>query len=342
MASEAGKGTAEMNTRARPLVTIALTTYNRADTYLKEALGSAVAQTYPNLEIVVSDNGSSDATEDVVKSVGDPRIRYFRHPTNIGVTNNANFCVQEAHGDYLLLLHDDDAVDKDFVEACIDALGANTTVGVIRTGVRVIDGTGNILSQTFNRVAHASTVDFFLGWFSGRTAWYLCNTLYNTQALQAIGGFRSPTNHLCDCVATARLAAEAGHADVHDIKASFRRHQSNRGSTIHIADWCEDSLFLLELMCKLAPDRQDEVRRQGLRFLCTSNYRRASRSRRRLSAYLTVYRTFSYCRSPWAFLLSTSAAQWRRYLRARVSAGAAAWRGRHGTPTQSGARDGRA
>ncbi len=61
-----------------PLVTIAIPTYNRADGYLKQALQSAVNQTYKNIEIVVSDNCSPDNTEAVVRSYTDPRIRYFQ------------------------------------------------------------------------------------------------------------------------------------------------------------------------------------------------------------------------------------------------------------------------
>jgi glycosyltransferase involved in cell wall biosynthesis len=305
--------------RVRPLVTIGLTTYNRADSYLKKALGSALAQTYANLEIIVSDNGSTDGTEALVRSVGCHHIRYVRHPKNIGANNNANFCVQQAQGAYFLLLHDDDVIDDDFVEVCMDAVKDDTTIGVIRTGVRVIDREGKTLSQTFNRVARLSTVDFFLGWFSGKTAWYLCNTLYNTRALQTIGGFRSPTNHLDDCVATARLAAEAGRTDVFEVKASFRRHGHNKGSTVDLREWCEDSLFLLELMARLAPDRAEQLKQQGLRFFCDQNYSRASRSTHPLFGYMLVYRKLGYAHLPFAFLLSKYLTRGRRYWRNKAT-----------------------
>lgn len=308
-----------MGASLHPLVTIGISTYNRAGGYLMQALGSAVDQTYPNLEIIVSDNCSTDSTEAVVTGFDDLRIRYFKQAVNIGSTNNFNFCLSQARGAYFLLLHDDDLVDRDFISVCIDAVKGETTTGVIRTGVRLIDGTGKILSQTPNRAAGLSTGDFFLGWFSGKTAWYLCNTLYNTKALQSIGGFRSPTNRLDDCVATARLAAQAGRADVHEVKASFRRHQGNFGSTINIRDWCEDSLFLLDLMCRLAPDREASLKRQGLRFFCNLSYRQAGRSTHPLSAYLAVYRAFGYRHSPVAFLLSRSLVRWRRYLRNTVA-----------------------
>lgn len=81
-----------------PLVTIGIPTYNRADGYLKGAIQSALDQTYPNLEIFISDNCSSDNTGLLVKSFADPRIRYHRHDVNIGGNNNFNYCVEKARG----------------------------------------------------------------------------------------------------------------------------------------------------------------------------------------------------------------------------------------------------
>src|SRR5690606_4365233 len=61
-----------------PLVTICIPTFNRADTFLPKALAAACNQTYRNLEILVSDNASSDGTPELVRSMIDPRISYHR------------------------------------------------------------------------------------------------------------------------------------------------------------------------------------------------------------------------------------------------------------------------
>jgi len=102
-----------------PLVTIGIPTCNRADSYLRQALESAVKQTYPNVEIVVSDNCSTDDTETLVKNFEDPRIRYFKQTENIGPYKNFNFCLQQAKGKFFLILSDDDLVDHDFVSICL-------------------------------------------------------------------------------------------------------------------------------------------------------------------------------------------------------------------------------
>jgi glycosyltransferase involved in cell wall biosynthesis len=74
-----------------PMVTIGIPTYNRARGYLREALESALAQSYSNLEIVVSDNGSTDNTQSVVRSYANPRIRFFRQQPPVTPNDNFNF-----------------------------------------------------------------------------------------------------------------------------------------------------------------------------------------------------------------------------------------------------------
>ena len=305
----ASPATSRATSSRRPLVTIGISTYNRADGYLRQALQSAIDQTYPNLEIVVSDNCSTDDTEAVVRGAGDPRIRYIKQAVNIGANNNFNFCVQEARGAYFLLLHDDDLVDADFVEACMDAVHDDTTVGLIRAGTRVIDGGGTVLSVTPNRVGGLSTADFMLGWFSGKTTLYLCSTLFNTRRLAELGGFHSKKLVFQDVVAEMILAARYGRADVLDVKATFRRHGLNMGSAARLHDWVEDSVFLLDVMCDLVPaDRRAEVRRQGMAFFSRTNYRHVGALPswpQRLNAYRLVHRRFAYAYSPLRYV-----AQW--------------------------------
>ena len=72
------------------LVTIGIPTYNRAAGFLHDALSSAVQQTHKNIEIIVSDNASTDDTESLVLGFNDPRIRYIKHAKNIGANNNFN------------------------------------------------------------------------------------------------------------------------------------------------------------------------------------------------------------------------------------------------------------
>lgn len=280
-----------------PLISIGIPTYNRADGYLCSALRSAVHQTYKNIEIIVSDNCSLDHTEVVVKGFNDPRIRYYRQKTNIGRINNLKFCLEQARGKYYLMLHDDDLIDDDFLSTCMDAVRSHGEPGVIFTGARQIDSEGHVLSAAHNRMGGCSTADFILGWFDNKVPLYLCSTLFHTERLKKLGGFHSKTYLYEDVVAYVRLAAKYGRVDIFDVKASFRRHDSNSGVASHWHEWCEDSLYLLDAMCEAVPEQAARIRERGMSYFCLRNYRYAEGIKsplKRFLAYLVVYKTFNH------------------------------------------------
>jgi glycosyltransferase involved in cell wall biosynthesis len=287
---------------ACPLVTIAIPTYNRAESYFPSTLRSALSQTYSNTEIVVSDNCSTDRTQAMLRAIKDPRIRYFRHDPGIGQKNNYNFCFERAKGSYALLLHDDDLIDDDFVSSCMHAAGGTDRVGIIRTGMRIIDADGDIIDQVTNDVVGLPLDAFFRCWLGGNgTPIYCCNTLFNTRQLREVGGFAS--RHFCypDTMAIFRLAAQYGRIDIPDIKASFRFHGDQAGFSRKISEWCEDSLDLLDLMCDLAPQSRAQILKDGARFFANANYSRASSARspwERAIATMKVMRYFRYRQMP--------------------------------------------
>ncbi len=283
----------------RPIVSIGVPTYNRAGSYLRAALESACAQRYPALEILVGDNASTDDTPKLLQRFSDRRIRYLRHSVNIGANRNYNYLLQEARGDYFLLLHDDDVLDADFIEACMDAAGGRVHGGIIRTGVRVIDENGVTRRAAPDAGAGASLGEFYRAWFSGRTCWYLVNTLFNSRQLRAEGGFQSPHHLSEDGFAIARLA-RFGRIGVPGVKAGFRVHAGEKT----IADptaarlWGKEYLALLDCMCGwVEPDEVGAVRRDGRRFFARLAYNRAgllpSRTAR-LRGYGEVLRLFEY------------------------------------------------
>lgn len=305
------------------LVSIGIPTYNRANSYLRYALQSAINQTYRNIEIIVSDNCSSDHTQSLVKELNDPRIRYYRQKENIGPLNNRNFCLEQAGGEYFLILMDDDLIDDDFISTCMNVVTCRGELGVILTGMREIDSNGNVLSFSHNRVGGYSIADFILGWFDRKVPLYLCSMVFNTTSLKQLGGFHSRTNTgYDDVIAYLQVAAKYGRADIADIKASFRRHGSNIGDVYHYIDWCEDSLYLLDVMCDVAPEHAALIREKGMSYFCFRNYGRVAGIKspvERLQAYFTVYRTFDYSYSPFKFMCVHNVRRIRGLVRRKIA-----------------------
>jgi len=307
---------------AEPLVTIGIPTYNRARGYLREALSSALAQTYERVEVVVADNCSEDDTEAVVREVGGDRVRYHRHERNVGAQGNFNSLLALAGGDYFLLLHDDDAVDPDMVAACVAAMG-DRRPGLVRTGTRVIDSAGRVVYERENRAPGTGVKGLLEAWFANRTSFYLCSTLFDTAVLRGVGGFDSPRQLFNDVAAYARVAAAAGTVEVPDVKATFRMHEDNAGKAAKVRAWAEDAAYVLELMEGLvveemgAPDPAFAARAHA--FFCGNCYHRALRlsdPAARREATAAVHEVLG-CEPPWRRELSRLASRVRRRLGAR-------------------------
>ncbi len=108
-----------------PRVSIGMPIYNGGKT-LAEAIRSVLAQSIPEIEIIISDNGSHDNTADICKAfLSDPRIRYFRQPETIRATENFRFVLAQARAPYFMWAAHDDVRDPEYAERLMVALEAN-------------------------------------------------------------------------------------------------------------------------------------------------------------------------------------------------------------------------
>jgi hypothetical protein len=202
------------------------------------------------------------------------------------------------------------------------AVKCGSKPGVILTGAREIDSKGNVLSVAHNTVSGYTRGDFILGWFDRKLPLYPCSTLFNTMRLKQLGGFHSKTNRYDDAVASVQLAAKYGRIDIFDVKASFRRHGASIGSTVAYHEWCEDSLYLLDIMCAVVPEQAGLIRKRGMSYFCLRSYRRAAEIEspmERLFAYLNVYKTFNYSCSPVRFLYARNISRIMRFVKRTIA-----------------------
>lgn len=125
------------------LVSVIITTYNRPY-YLKEAIESAVHQKYRNIEIIVSDDCSSESPQAIVDSFQDSRIRFRCNAKNLGIARNFINSSQEARGKYIASLNDDDLWDEDFLEKLVPHLDANPDLALAFCDHYIVDSDGTI------------------------------------------------------------------------------------------------------------------------------------------------------------------------------------------------------
>src|SRR5450432_1264962 len=124
-----------------PRVSVGLPTFNRA-TSLKRAIESVLAQDYPNLELVISDNASSDHTQAMCEQYAtrDDRVRYIRQHSNRGALTNFQAVLDAAEGHYFMWLGDDDWLDDSYVTGCVKALLARPELSLVAGVARYFDG----------------------------------------------------------------------------------------------------------------------------------------------------------------------------------------------------------
>lgn len=122
-----------------PRVSIGLIVYN-GENYLAQAIASILAQTFTDFELIISDNASTDGTEQICRAYAkkDARIRYYRADKNHGATWNHNYVIELARGEFFKLAAHDDVCEPGFIEACVDALDGNAEAVLAFTDARLV------------------------------------------------------------------------------------------------------------------------------------------------------------------------------------------------------------
>ncbi|MFD9791137.1 glycosyltransferase family 2 protein [Streptomyces sp. NPDC059070] len=130
---------------AHPRLSIGLPVYN-GEEYLAESLDALLGQTYEDFELVISDNASTDGTEDLCRryAAKDSRIRYLRLPRNIGATPNHNRVFAQSRGELFKWASHDDLYARDLLRRCVEALDERPDVILAHSDQAVIDGDGRL------------------------------------------------------------------------------------------------------------------------------------------------------------------------------------------------------
>lgn len=143
----------------KPLVSVIIPNYNYAK-YVREAIDSALEQTYPNVEIIVVDDGSKDDSPEILKSYGKKIKTVFQE--NAGVSAARNNGVRMSQGEFVAFLDADDIWFPEKIEKQIELFGKDKDLGLVHVGVENIDSEGNALDSTTAGLAGRISHEFLL------------------------------------------------------------------------------------------------------------------------------------------------------------------------------------
>jgi glycosyltransferase involved in cell wall biosynthesis len=131
---------------AVPRLSIGLPVYN-GEKYLAESLDALLGQSYGDFDLIISDNASTDSTEEICRDylARDPRISYYRQPVNIGATPNHNYCFEQSSTELFKWASYDDLYGRDLLKRCIEALDDDPYLVLAHAYQAIIDAAGDIV-----------------------------------------------------------------------------------------------------------------------------------------------------------------------------------------------------
>lgn len=175
------------------MISVITPTYNRAE-YLGNAIDSVLTQTHPDLELIVVDDNpmQSEArkrTEEVMSNYSDTRIRYIKNPINLGGAGARNRGIEEAKGEYIAFLDDDDMYLPDRLEVQYKQMVENGWDVSVMDGATYNYVTGEKVAERHQHLRNGMTRDELI---RSHLLYHISGTntfMYKTRFLQEIGGF---------------------------------------------------------------------------------------------------------------------------------------------------------
>jgi len=126
-----------------PCISVGMPVYN-GEEFLELSIQSVLDQTFGDFELIISDNASDDATEQICREYAskDPRIRYYRNSENVGAAGNYNRLVELARGEYFRWSNADDLLAPDLHRLCLEALKSDPHAVLSYGKTEIIDQNG--------------------------------------------------------------------------------------------------------------------------------------------------------------------------------------------------------
>lgn len=198
-------------------VAVCIPTYNQS-AYLAEAVTSACRQTYPNVEVWVSDDASTDDTPFVLDSLAQefPQLRYYRQPVNLNIAANNTWLLGQPDAEFIVRLDSDDALEPQYVETLMNLLLNERNAGYAHAAVQIVDEQGRSLSVA--RLARGSgfrTSEDALreSVTAYRVAANIC--MFRADALRELDYYRGRPDFVEDYDLSIRMAA-AGYGNIYE------------------------------------------------------------------------------------------------------------------------------
>jgi len=209
-----------------PRVSIVIPTYGQQD-FISDAISSALAQTYPNLEVIVVDDASPDQTAEKVAAFCDPRLRFIRNSQNLGRVKNYRKALYElATGEWVVNLDGDDFfIDPDFISKAIELAHSEPGIVIVSARRNVVTPAGTREPLRLDTII-LSGKETLLRYHDQRYHFSHLATLYHRPSALACGFYRMDVIS-SDWESLLRLALTGKVAYLDRVVGCWNLHGSN-------------------------------------------------------------------------------------------------------------------
>jgi glycosyltransferase involved in cell wall biosynthesis len=138
---------------SRTRVSIGMPVYNR-EKYVAAAIGAQLNQTYTDFELIITDNASTDCSEEICRAYAakDPRVKYYRNLRNLGASENFRHCFELSGGEYFRWNPSDDLVSPNLLQRAVEVLDADPSIFVAYPRTKLIDSHGKAIGDFEERL----------------------------------------------------------------------------------------------------------------------------------------------------------------------------------------------
>lgn len=218
--------------KATPLVTIAIPCYKTR--YLREALTSALNQTYRNIEVLVVNDRSPHDVKSIIDEFHDDRLVYHENKKNLGAgnpANNWNECVRLAKGEFFCLLCDDDVYDVSMVETMVELSNKYPDCNVFRARADLRNAKWEVVDKYPSSPEWESMEDYMWHVARGFRRQTISEWMLRTATLRQYDGYALlPLAWYADYLSIFRLSKSGGIASSNKILMHFRQSGINLSS----------------------------------------------------------------------------------------------------------------
>jgi glycosyltransferase involved in cell wall biosynthesis len=237
-----------------PKVTVLMAVQN-GEPFVREALQSVVDQTLADFELLVIDDASTDSTPEIVRELGDDRVRLLRNGRNLGQVPSLNRGLREARGEYVARLDADDVCRPTRLARQVEVLDAEPGVCLVGTWMDAIDERGRVVGRL--RKTLDDYVDFVYHTLIMRVYVSHPAAMYRREPVLALGGYDEATGPSEDKDLWRKLALGRHEARiVQEILVLYRLHDKQLSQTRAECQRRIDGESQDRFLAQLAPDAQ--------------------------------------------------------------------------------------